>query len=563
MRSTLLSFIFLASFFAQAASGQPERKQAAVAMPDKFAVSVAEQIFKQGGNAVDVAVATGFSLAVTFPEAGNLGGGGFMTLFIEGKPYFLDYREMAPSLASRDMYLDDNQAVIPFKSLVGYQASGVPGTVAGMWAVHQRFGKLSWQQVLHPAIELAEQGFAVPEQTVSTAKWFKGWIAEKSAVPLNFERYFGALTVGETFKQPALAKTLKRLATHGQADFYEGETAALIVKSMQANNGLISKEDLANYEVKWREPIQIEWQDKRVISAPPPSSGGIAIAQLLKMSEATQARFESTKKGMADAETETLRIHWFAEMQKRVYADRAEYLGDADFVAVPSAQLISDAYIEKRVADIRFDEISETEKVKPGLMESPETTHYSIVDAEGNAVSNTYTLNMPFGSGVVIDDAGFLMNNEMDDFSTKPGVANVFGVLGGKANEIAPGKRMLSSMSPTLVLKGDVVDMVVGTPGGSSIITSVFQTIWRHYEAKVEPQENVNMTRVHHQLWPKNRIDYHPELSENVKVGLELMGYQLRKNNYLGDVQLIVQDDGQWVPVSDSRWRGKSKVIHY
>jgi gamma-glutamyltranspeptidase/glutathione hydrolase len=508
-------------------------------------------------------VAAGFVLAVTFPEAGNIGGGGFMTLSIQNQPYFLDYREKAPKLAHRDLYLDQQKKVIPYKSLVGYQASGVPGTVAGFWQVHHRFGRLAWKKLLQPAIKLAQQGFEVSPQLEQTRKWYQGWIEGKSSSPVNFSQYFGDLTAGQIKKQPQLAATLMRIAEQGKTGFYQGPTANALVEQMQANNGLISQQDLLNYKAVWRDPVQINWQGKTFISAPPPSSGGIAIAQLLKMHTQLSSEYQARLKLLTtDEQKLAFKTHFFAELEKRVYADRAHFLGDPDFVEIPVKQLISDAYLAKRSADVKLDSISDTPSIKPGKIESTDTTHFSIVDFEGNAVSNTYTLNMPFGSGVVIEKAGFLMNNEMDDFSTKPGVANLFGVVGAKANEIAPEKRMLSSMSPTILLEDDKVQAVLGTPGGSSIITSVFQTLINLEEGD-SPQMAVDRTRVHHQLLPKDVIFYNPELPETTKDELELMGYQLKRNNYLGDVQLIVRDPQTDLlkSASDNRGRGESRVF--
>ena len=569
--------------FAQMPNAQQKPLQAAVAMPDKHSAMVAKNILQRGGNAVDAAVAAGFVLAVTYPEAGNLGGGGFMTLFMPNlnnqstnlvsrkareSLYFLDYREKAPLAASKEMYLDKNNNVIPYRSLVGYKASGVPGTVMGLWQAHQRFGSLPWQELLAPAIQYAEQGFNVSPQLQNRSKWYQGWVAQKSSVELNFDTYFSDLTEGKLFVQPELAATLKRLAKEGANDFYQGVTADLLVKQMNTpsnpdDRGLITKEDLSQYQAKWRTPVIGNWKNRQVVSAPPPSSGGIAILQLLKMKELLdepyrQSLLRAKKLGISEMSAKT---HFFAELEKRVYADRAYFLGDSDFVNVPQNELISESYLKQRASAVQFEKISVSEQIKPGTIESPETTHFSILDAQGNAVSNTYTLNMPFGNGVVIEGAGFLMNNEMDDFSTKPGVANIFGVVGGKANEIAPEKRMLSSMSPTLVLKDGEIEMVVGTPGGSTIITSVFQTIVNVVEEGMTPQQSVDAVRVHHQLLPKDVVAYNPELPDTVKLELESMGYKLKKNNYMGDVQLIYQNDTGLAAASDVRGEGVSLVF--
>ncbi len=546
--------------------------QAAVAMPDQYSAQVAQEVLVNGGNAVDAAVASAFVLAVTYPEAGNLGGGGFMTLFAPSLQsdktknravHFLDYREKAPKAATKNMYLDEKQQVIPYQSLVGYKASGVPGTVMGFWQAHQRFGSLPWATLLQPAIQFAEQGFKVSPQLESRSQWFKGWIADKSPQPLNFNDYFANLKTGQVFKQPELAQTLKRIAKLGVKDFYTGKTAKLLVSQMQQNGGLITLEDLQNYQAKWRKPVVANWKERTIVSAPPPSSGGIAIVQLLKMQALLEQKLQkaietAVKEGIPP---QVIKTHFYAELEKRVYADRAHFLGDSDFVDVPISTLISDNYIQQRSQGVLFDGISISEEIKPGKIESPETTHFSIVDANGNAVSNTYTLNMPFGSGVVIERAGFLMNDQMDDFSTKPGVANVFGVVGGSANAIAPEKRMLSSMSPTIVLKDNQVEMVVGTPGGSTIITSVFQTIVNVVEEGMNAQQAVDAPRVHHQLLPKDQIAYNPKLSGLVKEALQAMGYTLKKNNYMGDVQLILKTQQGWQAASDYRGEGVSKVF--
>jgi gamma-glutamyltranspeptidase/glutathione hydrolase len=547
-------------------------KPAAFAMPDEYSASVTKQVLLAGGNAVDAAVAAGFVLAVTYPEAGNLGGGGFMTLFhakaqssATKQTLFLDYREKAPKAAFTTLYLDKDNQVIPYRSLIGYQASGVPGTVKGLWMAHQRFGSLPWKELLAPAIEYAQNGFIVSAQLAQTATWYQSWIANKSKDPLNFAQYFSGLKEGRLFKQPELAKTLQRIAKEGGEEFYQGETARLLVKEMQRHNGLITLNDLHHYQAVWRAPVVGEWKGRQIVSAPPPSSGGVAIIQLLKMKallqpELEQALVEGKKQGLSE---QVIKTHFYAELEKRVYADRAFYLGDPDFIEVPVEVLISDNYLAKRVQTVLMNDISESESIRYGKFETPETTHFSIMDAEGNAVSNTYTLNMPFGSGVVVSGAGFLMNNEMDDFSTKPGVANIFGVVGGKANEIAPEKRMLSSMSPTIVLKDGEVEMVVGTPGGSTIITSVFQTIVNVIEEGMSAQQAVDATRVHHQLLPKDQISYNPDLPSETKEALKLMGFQLKKNNYMGDVQLIVKQSGESKvsAASDQRGRGVSGVL--
>ncbi|MFF7710853.1 gamma-glutamyltransferase [Pseudomonas sp. NPDC007930] len=525
----------------------------AVASPDRYGADVAAQVLKNGGNAVDAAVATAFTLAVTYPEAGNIGGGGFMTLYVKGKPYFLDYRETAPKAASRDMYLDAKGEVVPNMSLVGAKASGVPGTVMGLWEAHQRFGKLPWAELLAPAIGYARDGFtAAPKQ----------YQYRENALALfkdqtNFRDYFASLKAGETFRQPELAATLERLAKEGGPEFYHGKTAELLVAQMERDKGLITRDDLASYKAQWREPLHIDWRGNNIYTAPLPSSGGIALAQLLGIKEVRGADFKGVPLNSAKY------IHLLAEIEKRVFADRANYLGDPDFSDVPVNKLMAPAYLITRAAEINPTAISPTENVHPGL-ESNQTTHFSIVDRDGNAVSNTFTLNFDFGSGVVVQGAGFLLNDEMDDFSAKPGVANAFGVLGGDANAIAPGKRMLSSMSPTIVTRDGQVTLVIGTPGGSRIFTTVFQVLNDLYDYHMPLQEAVGAQRVHHQLLPKDTIFYdaYRPLEGDTARELAAMGYTLKDQGWLmGNVQAIRVKARQVETGVDPRGRGVGLIV--
>lgn len=522
--------------------------QGAIAAPDRYGAETGAAILAQGGNAVDAAVATAFTLAVTYPEAGNLGGGGFMTLWIEGHPYFLDYRETAPALAHRDLYLDEQGEVIPDLSLVGSKAVGVPGSVMGMWEAHRRFGQLPWAQLLAPAIQLAEQGFVPGEALYQIKQDGLSHFGERT----NFARHFGSMEADKPFRQPQLAATLERIATQGPDDFYKGKTAQLLVEQMGRSGGLISQEDLANYRAKWRQPIQFPWQGFTLVTAPPPSSGGIALAQLLALKAERQKDFA----GLSANEAQY--VHLVAEIEKRVFADRAEYLGDPDFHPVPVERLLDPQYLAKRAQEVKPNGLSPTLSVLPGL-ESHQTTHYSVVDAWGNAVSNTTTLNLEFGSGVVVEGAGFLLNNEMDDFSAKPGVPNAFGVVGGDANAIAPGKRMLSSMSPSLLVKGSAVELVIGTPGGSTIFTSVFQVISNLYDLGMTPEQAVALPRFHHQLWPANEIRQEPygSLAPEDQKQLERMGYRLVVQDWdLGDVQVLKRHGEGWQGAADPRGRG-------
>lgn len=527
--------------------------QGAVAAPDRYGAEVAAHVLKAGGNAVDAAVATAFALAVTYPEAGNIGGGGFMTIYQDGKPYFLDYRETAPKAASRDMYLDADGKVRPQMSLVGARAAGVPGTVMGLWQAHQRFGKLKWRQLVEPAIRYAERGFTVADRQFQ----YRGEAVQLFAGKTNFAQYFGKMKAGETFRQPELAATLKRIARYGAADFYQGQTAKLLVAQMRRDDGLISAEDLQDYRARWREPIRIDWRGNVIYTAPPPSSGGVALAQLLGIKENRAADFAGVALNSARY------IHLLAEIEKRVFADRADYLGDPDFVAAPTAALVDPAYLKRRAAEINPQAISATPDIKPGL-EPRQTTHFSIVDRWGNAVANTYTLNFDFGSGVVVKGAGFLLNDEMDDFSAKPGAANAFGVVGKDANAISPGKRMLSSMTPTIVTRDGKVTLVIGTPGGSRIFTSLFQVLNNLYDFGMPLQLAVAAQRVHHQLLPKDTIYYdeYAPLSGPVADQLRALGYTLQDQGWrMGDIQAVRVDGAVTETASDPRGRGVGIVV--
>ena len=533
---------------------QAQFKAGAVATSDAYSAVVAKAILQKGGNAVDAAVATAFALAVTLPEAGNLGGGGFMTVWMEGKPYFLDYRERAPAKASADMYLDAKGNVVPDLSLIGNLSAGIPGTVRGMAAVHSRFGRLPWKDVVAPAIALARDGFVVPERLQKNRDADMPNYAGKT----NFAAYYAGMNAGATFKQPHLAATLQRIAAQGDKGFYEGRTADLIVAQMGRGpvKGIITKADLASYKAVWREPVRASWNGFDVITAPPPSSGGIALIQLLSMKSILAPAFEGV------AHNSPQYIHLLAEIEKRVYADRAEYLGDPDFVKVPVQALIDPAYLAARAGEVKALTPSETRKINPGL-EKLETTHFSVVDRWGNAVSNTYTLNGSFGSGVVVEGAGFLMNDEMDDFSVKAGVPNVYGVVGGTANAIAPLKTPLSSMTPTILLKDGKVAMVIGTPGGSRIFTWVFQVMTNVYDFSMPLQAAVDAQRVHHQLLPENLIiaeRFFPIAAPVVKA-LEARGYRVDNSGWGGDIEAIQITDGQPVAASDPRGRGVSVVV--
>jgi gamma-glutamyltranspeptidase/glutathione hydrolase len=558
LATTSAALIGSAPAAAKAGAAQtPVLNAAAVAVADQYGADAAEQIFKEGGNAVDAAVAIAFTLAVTYPEAGNIGGGGFMTLYVDGQPYFLDYREKAPHAATTNMYLDKNGDVIKGMSLVGARAVGVPGTVEGMWEAQRRFGRLKWKQVLEPAIHYARDGFEVSPQLQQrrddAAKDFDG--------KTDFAQYFGGLNAGADFKQPELAATLARIANDGAKGFYGGKTAELIAASMREDGGLITKRDLLEYKAVWRQPVTAEWNGYRVITAPPPSSGGVGLVQLLKMKADLQADFKGVPLNSPQY------IHLLAEIEKRVFADRAQYLGDPDFYKVPVAQLIDDPYLAKRAAEVNPEAPSNTKDLQAGLgtsmPERAETTHFSVVDKWGNAVSNTYTLNGYFGSGVVVPGTGVVLNDEMDDFSAKPGVANMFGVVGSDANAIEPGKRPLSSMTPTILTQDGKVALVIGTPGGSRIFTSIFQVINNVYDFDMPLPDAVAAMRFHHQLLPPNTIFWEPykpidgELAQQVKA----RGYVLKAQSFNGDIQAIKIDGDTPEPAADPRGRGVTRVI--
>lgn len=525
----------------------------AVATADTPSAEIGVAILEAGGNAIDAAVAIGFALAVSYPEAGNIGGGGFMTIVMNGQPYFLDYRETAPAKARADMYLDSNGEVRADASLIGNLAAGTPGTVAGLYAAHKRFGRLSWSQVVQPAINLARDGFVPPAQMIRIYRESEAYLGKST----NLARYFGTMREGVTFTQPELAGTLARIARLGPAGFYEGRVGDQVVAQMQRGpqKGLISKQDLARYKPVWRQPLTGPWREYQVITAPPPSSGGIALMQLLGMKQARGDLFEGVAHNSAQY------IHLLAELEKRVFADRAVYLGDPDFVTVPVSALLAPEYIAARAREIQPDRPSPTVAVQPGL-EKPQTTHYSVVDRQGNAVSNTYTINGWYGSGVVVEGAGFLLNNEMDDFSAKPGAPNQYGVVGGDANAIQPFKRPLSSMTPTIILKQGQPALVLGSPGGSRIITTVYQVLLNALDYQMPLAQAVAAPRYHHQLIPENVIFTEPyaPAPPALRSELEARGYRFEAQNYNGDIAAIKVEQGQPIVAPDPRARGAGRV---
>ena len=513
-------------------------------------------ILKAGGNAVDAAVAVQFALAVVYPGAGNIGGGGFMVIRQnDGKAYTLDYREKAPAGASKDMYLDAAGNVRQGLSITGHLASGVPGSVDGMAEAHRRFGKLSWAQVLQPAVDLATSGYALTARDARGLNYIKTELDSinpgkayfhKSIVPTDTITWHQ----GDRLVQSDLAKTLQRIQAQGRAGFYEGETARLLAEEMVRGKGLITEEDLKNYHSVWREPIQARYKEYNVITMPPTSSGGVALVQLMRLTEP----FPLRKWGWNQDSTVQVMI----EAERRVYADRAKFLGDPDFVKVPVAELISPEYLRGRWADFSWNKATNSNDLKGGVLpgyESLETTHFSIVDKDGNAVSTTTTLNGGYGSRVVVGGAGFFMNNEMDDFSVKAGVPNMFGLIGNKANAIAPNKRMLSSMTPTILEKDGKLFMVVGTPGGSTIITSVYQTILNVIEHGMTMQQSVNALKFHHQWLPDKTIFENGAFTDSTINYLKSREYTLEKlTNTLGRMDcVLIRPDGSYEGASDPR----------
>ncbi len=525
----------------------------AVAMPEKHAAQATEQVLRSGGNAIDAAITAAFVLAVTLPEAGNIGGGGFMVSHVNGEDTFLDFRERAPGKAHRDMYLDEGGNFDQAQSLLGGRASGVPGTVRGMLSAHQRYGSLPWATLLQPAIDLARNGFVVGPGLAGSAAEKVVEVADET----NFADYFSTMRNGENFKQGELADTLERIAKDPE-EFYTGQTARHITAQMARSGGLISMQDLADYKAVWRTPLREKWRDYTVITAAPPSSGGIALIQLLKMHDYAGVYFQDVWHNSAQY------IHLLAEIEKRAFADRAEYLGDPDFVSVPTEKLLDEFYLKQRASEINPEKISQTPTVAAGL-ESSDTTHFSILDKHGNAVALTYTLNWEFGSGVIVEGAGFVMNNQMDDFSAKVGVKNKFGVIGNALNAIEPNKRMLSSMTPTILLKEGQPALIVGSPGGSTIFTSVMQVILNIYDYAMPLQTAVDTTRFHHQL-PDALLIRHDqrEIAEQTASELREIGYAVEANSWgnLGDVHAIKISNENVEAASDVRGRGEARLIN-
>ena len=517
MRITALTLLFILFIGCKTKPAQPTglvTESAMVVSAREEASRIGTEILKKGGNAFDAMVATEMALAVAYPFAGNLGGGGFMVYRkSNGEVGGLDYREKAPFAAHKDMYLDSVGNVIPDMSTKGATAVGVPGTVAGVYEVHKKFGSLPFKDLLAPVIQLAEKGVVVTQKQAARLASYREVMLAVNGDSLAFPI---ACQAGDTIKYDVLANTLKRIAEHGRDGFYKGETAKKLAAFVQKGGGYITEDDLENYEAKWRKPIVFNYKDLKIISMSPPSSGGFTINQILKMIEP----YDISEFGHNSIKA----IQLFTEASRRAYADRNYFLGDPDFVAIPLKELLSEPYLKDRMQNFSFDKATASSEVAHGqveVLESMETTHYSIVDANGNAVSATTTINGGYGSKLYSNELGFFLNNEMDDFSAKAGVPNMFGLVGAEANSIAPEKRMLSSMTPTIVEKDGKLWLVVGTPGGSTIITAVAQTILNAYEFNMSMQDAVNAPRFHHQWLPDvvtfEPNGFSPELIQELK----------------------------------------------
>ncbi|HVZ55256.1 MAG TPA: gamma-glutamyltransferase [Chitinophagaceae bacterium] len=519
----------------------------AVVSAHPLASEVGLAILRRGGNAVDAAIATQLALAVVYPGAGNLGGGGFMVARLQsGKLLALDYRESAPGRASRDMYLDTAGNPAGDRSINGHLAAGVPGTVAGLVAA-SRYGRLPFRELVQPAIDLAEKGFAIT----------RGEAASLNAIQADLKRYNTITPVflrdrpwkaGDTLVQADLAATLRRIRDKGVRGFYEGTTARLIVSEMQRGGGLVSLEDLRRYRAKFREPHVFTYKGYTVVGMPMPSSGGILLHQMMKMVEPRHL----DKLGFQTLSS----VQLMTEVERRAFADRAKYMGDADYYRVPVDSLVSDTYLARRMQDYDPHAATDSRRVQPGVLplpESEQTTHLSVLDRDGNAVAVTTTLNNSYGCKTVVGGAGFFLNDEMDDFSMKPGVPNLYGAVGGEANAIAPGKRMLSSMTPTLVLQENKPFLVVGTPGGTTIPTSVFQTLVNILDFGLSTQDAVYLPKFHHQ-WLPDSILVEAGFPEAVRLGLENMGYKVYQRSAIGRTEVIrVDQDGRIEAVADRR----------
>ena len=522
------------------------------------ASEVGAEILRKGGNAVDAAVATGLALAVVLPRAGNLGGGGFMVVYLKDadKTITIDYRERAPALAHRDLFLDEEGNYDKNKAQFSLLSAGVPGTVAGLHLALTKYGTMSWEEVLEPSIKLAEEGFAVPydlANILASSRYKKRLSSNDAAAESYYKKDKSNYEAGETLKLPDLAWTLRQLAEYGPDAFYKGEIAKKIVQEMERNNGLITFEDLENYKAVERPPVEGTYKDFRIVSMPPASSGGVHLIQMLNMLE----EYPINEMGFGSADS----IHILAEVMKRAYADRSKHLGDMDFYDVPFS-LMSKKYSRSLNKSISVKVRTASKDVFPGdpyPYESPDTTHFSVMDQYGNVVSNTYTLNFSYGSGIMIPGTGMLMNNEMDDFSSKPGVPNGYGLLGSEANSIQPNKRPLSSMTPTIIFKDDKPYLVLGSPGGSRIITTVLQVALNVMEHKMNVAQAVNSPRIHHQ-WLPEVLMMEKGFGPDTEKILKEKGYNLYPSSTMGSVQAIIKEGEYFYGAADPRRPGSGAV---
>ena len=529
-----ITFLFLFTNYSIAQTGLVVQKGMVVSAREE-ASKIGVEIMKKGGNAFDAMVATELALAVAYPYAGNIGGGGFMVFRkANGEVGSLDYREKAPLAATKDMFLDKNKNVIKGKSTETPLAIGVPGTIAGVFAVHKKYGSLPMSEIMKPVIALAERGVVVTQKQEKRLNDYRDLIIKANGLKTKFATVYKQ---NDTIKYPELAETLKRISKNGRNEFYKGRTAKTLVKYLQKNGAIITMKDLAKYEAKWRTPLRFDYKDLNIISMSPPSSGGICLAEIMKMI----APFDLSKMGHNSSDA----IQVIVEAERRAYADRSFYLGDPDFVKIPLKALMADDYLKQRMSNFNFDKATLSSDIKEGKVsynESTETTHYSIIDPFGNAIAATTTINDGYGSKYYCDELGFFLNNEMDDFSAKPGEPNMFGLVGNEANSIAPQKRMLSSMTPTIVEKNGKLFMVVGSPGGSTIITSVLQTILNVYEYNMSMQESVNAPRFHHQ-WLPDLITFEPNTFEPKTIEtLKTKGYLINEKTtpVIGKVDAIL-----------------------
>jgi gamma-glutamyltranspeptidase / glutathione hydrolase len=518
----------------------------AVVSAHPLASKVGVYILKQGGNAIDAAIATQLALAVVYPNAGNLGGGGFMVARLSnGELVSIDYREMAPGAAHRDMYIDADGKPRTDKSQDGHLSSGVPGTVAGLFASHKH-GKLSFEKLIQPAIDLAQKGFVITDREAKSLNNLQSDLKKYNTVMPVFVK--DSWKAGDTLIQTDLANTLLRIKEKGAAGFYEGETARRIVEEMKRGSGIISYDDLKNYVAKTRTPHSFSYKDYKIVGMPMPSSGGLLLHQMMKMIE--------NKNIGAMGFHSTQAVQLMTEVERRAYADRAEYMGDADYYKVPVKELSTDAYLTERMKNYNPEKATPSAEIKPGIVampESEETTHLNVVDKDGNAVAVTTTLNNSYGSRTVVGGAGFFLNDEMDDFSIKPGVPNMYGAIGGEANAIKAGKRMLSSMTPTIVLKNNQPYIIVGTPGGTTIPTSVFQTIVNMIEFNMNTEDAVYKPKFHHQ-WLPDELFVEKGFAAEAKAALQKMGYTIRERGAIGRTEVIkVLPDGKLEAIADNR----------